>query len=215
MNLPAVIVGAGGHAVSVAEAVLAAGYGLVAFTSDRGVGDTLLGRPILNGVPDEHLAHGGIVVLAIGDNSTRQRVWEALQAAAQPGTFPAIVHPSASVATAALIGDGTVVMQGAIVGNGAVVGIGCIVNTGSVLEHQCQLSDFASLAPRAVTGGRVVIGKRTAVSIGATVKHGVAIGADSVVGAASYVHDDIPSGVVAYGVPARIIRQRRVAEPYL
>ena len=40
---PVVVVGAGGHAVSVAESILAAGYELVAFTSDD------LSTPVLQG----------------------------------------------------------------------------------------------------------------------------------------------------------------------
>ena len=213
MKPQAVIVGAGGHAISVAETVLAAGYDLVAFTSDQAAsGDLLLGRPVLDSVPSGSEL---VVVLAIGDNTRRQRLWRALGAAARPDRFPAVIHPSASVAGAAQVGAGTVVMQGAIIGNGAVVGEGCILNSGSVLEHECRLEDFASLAPRAATGGRVHISERAALSIGATVKHGTRIGSDSVIGAASYVHRDIPAGVIAYGVPARVVRQRRADEPYL
>jgi len=77
------------------------------------------------------------------------------------------------------------------------------------------MEDFSSLAPGALTGGRVRIGARSAVSIGATVKHGVSIGSDSVIGASSYVHTDVPAGVVAYGSPARKVRERFQGETYL
>jgi acetyltransferase-like isoleucine patch superfamily enzyme len=53
------------------------------------------------------------------------------------------------------------------------------------------------------------------VSIGAVVKHGVVIGADSVLGANSYLHADLPGGRVAYGSPARVVRERRVGDRYL
>jgi acetyltransferase-like isoleucine patch superfamily enzyme len=77
------------------------------------------------------------------------------------------------------------------------------------------MKDFASLAPGAVTGGGVEIGFRSAVGIGTAIKQRVVIGDDAVVGAKSYLNQNLPSGVVAYGSPARIIRTRSPGAPYL
>ena len=212
---PVVVVGAGGHAVSVAESVQAAGYELVAFTSDRGSGETLLDRPVLDAIPQDHLDSGGLVVVAIGDNSAREAAWRALMSTVPMDQCPALIHPSASVSALATVGPGTVILQGAIVGSAAHVGTGCLLNSGSVLDHESTMADFSSLAPGAVTGGRVSIGRGSAVCIGAVVRHGLMIGSDTVVGAVSYVNADVPSGVVAYGTPARVVRKRQLGDPYL
>ena len=45
--------------------------------------------------------------------------------------------------------------------------------------------------------------------------HQVAIGAHTVVGAGALVLGDVPDHVVAYGVPATVIRSRDEGEPYL
>ena len=211
----AVIVGAGGHAVSVAETVRSAGYGLAGFTSDADFGSTLLGLPVLREIPAEHLAAGGIVVIAIGDNASREDVWLRLSQTVPVDQMPAVCHASAVVAPSARLAPGAVVMQGAIVANEAGIGLGGLLNTGSILEHEAQLGDFGSLAPRAVTGGRVRIGARTAISIGAVIKHGLTIGDDTVIGGSSYVDRDIESEVVAYGVPARVVRVRARRDAYL
>jgi len=211
----AVIVGAGGHAVSVAETVRSAGYELIGFTSTIDFGSTLLGMPVAAEIPHDHLAAGGVVFVAIGDNAIRQKVWQGLVSTVPVEQLPAVCHASAIIAPAAHISAGAVIMQGAIVANRAQVGLGCLLNTGSILEHESELAEFASLAPRAVTGGRVVVGARTAISLGAVVKHGLTIGADTVVGASSYVDRDLPSNVVAYGVPARVIRSRERGDAYL
>ncbi|MDO8733470.1 MAG: transferase [Actinomycetota bacterium] len=211
----AVIVGAGDHAVSVAETVRSAGYELVGFTSKDDFGSTLFNLPVTREIPMDHLASGGMVILAIGDNATRESAWMRLAATVPVEQLPAVFHASAIIAPAAQISAGAVIMQGAIVANQARVGFGCLLNTGSILEHECELSGFASLAPRAVTGGRVRIGARTAISIGAVLKHGLTIGEDTVVGGSSYVDRDLPSGVVAYGVPARVIRSRERGDAYL
>jgi sugar O-acyltransferase (sialic acid O-acetyltransferase NeuD family) len=208
-------VGAGGHAISVAETVLAAGWQLIGFVDVESRLTTLLSRPVLDAFPSDYLGSGGLVVIAIGDNYTRQRVWNEIASSLPAPQFPAFIHPTASVSTTAHLGIGTVVLQGVIVGSSARVGMGCILNSGSILEHECIMGDFSSLAPGVVTGGRVHLGQRSALSIGATIKHGVKIGVDSVVGAASYVNQDIPPNVVAYGSPAKVIRGRDPEDTYL
>ena len=209
------VVGAGGHAVSVSEAILAMGLTIAYYVSHRGPKGSLLGLPIRDALDQSHIDGGGLVVLAIGDNAGRARAWQALDGAVPLDQFPAIIHPSATVAVTAETGPGTVVLQGAILGAGSRAETGSILNTRAALDHESRLGAFSSLAPGAVTGGRVSIGRRTAICLAASLKQGVTIGDDTVVGAASYVNEDLPSGVVAYGVPARVIRSRAQDEPYL
>jgi len=209
-----VVFGAGGHAVSVAEVARSAGWRVLAFVDAQREGTTLLGLPVI-GRADAMLAGGAAAAVAIGDNAVRQHVAEELRARAPEARLPALVHASASVSAYAELGPGTVVMQNASIGAAARVGAFCIVNTAASIDHETVMADFASIAPGAVTGGRVTIGLRSAVSIGAVVKHGVVIGADSVLGANSYLHADLPGGRVAYGSPARVVRERRVGDRYL
>ncbi len=54
----------------------------------------------------------------------------------------------------------------------------------------------------------VHIGARTWLGRGVVVLPGVSIGADTVVGAGSVVVHDLPAGVVAVGVPARVVKER-------
>lgn len=215
MPTTVIVFGAGGHAVSVAETVLASGQSIDCFVDETSGSDQLLGCPVLSSMPGDFAATTGSIVIAVGDNSARQAVWTRLTERYGLGCFPTLIHPSASVSQLAVLAPGSVVLQGAIVGSKATVGLCCLLNSGSILEHEAQLGDFASLAPGSMTGGRVSIGARTAVGIGAVIKHGVAIGHDSVIGANSYVTKDLPSDVVAYGTPARIIRSRAAGDSYL
>lgn len=215
MGPPIVIVGAGGHAVSVAETTAAAGYDIVAFVGRPGGATHRFGIPVVGAIPPDHLASGGPLVVAEGDNAARERAVAALGLSVDPERFPPLVHPSASVSRFASLGPGTVVLQGAVVGSGATAGAFCVLNTASSTDHECELADFASVGPGAVLGGGVRVGVRTAVSIGAVVKHGVALGDDAVLGANAYAHRDIPDRVVAYGSPARVVRDRTPGEPYL
>ena len=83
------------------------------------------------------------------------------------------------------------------------------------MDHESSMGSFSSLAPGVVAGGRVMIGERSAIGIGAAIRHGVRIGQDTVVGSASYVHEDLPNNVVAYGTPARVVRPRNGDDLYL
>jgi serine acetyltransferase len=89
------------------------------------------------------------------------------------------------------------------------------MGTNSSVDHDNVLAEFVSLAPGATTGGDVHVGVCTAIGLGANVIHQAHIGAHAVVGAGAVVLDDLPDLVVAYGVPARVVRSRDAGEPYL
>ena len=214
-NLEAIIIGSGGHAVSIAETVQASGVRIIGFIGEVRNQTTLFGLPIMTEEQALQAPLEASLVLAIGDNFKRERVWQRWTELVGPQRFPPFVHPSASVASSAQIHPGTLVMQGAIVGSKAQIGIGCLINSGAIAEHEVDLQDFSSLAPGATTGGRVRVGRRTAISIGATVLQGIDIGDDAVIGASSLVNSDIPAKVVAYGSPARVVRSRNLGDQYL
>jgi acetyltransferase-like isoleucine patch superfamily enzyme len=77
------------------------------------------------------------------------------------------------------------------------------------------MADFASLGPAAAIGGTVHIGAYSSIGIGASVIQEIRIGEHVVIGAGAAVVRHIPDGVVAYGVPARVIHERLAGERYL
>ena len=212
---PLVIFGAGGHAISVANVALSAGYIVKHFIDKNKMGQSLLGVSIVGDATDLKDLECYCFGIAVGDNATRQIIYNELQAKNIELSFPPLVHPSATVSSFTSIGDGTVLMPKAVVGPNSKVGKFCILNTQSSLDHDCVMLDFSSLAPAAVTGGTVQIGFRSAVSIGAIIKHGVKIGDDSVVGASSYLNRDLPNNQVAFGSPAKQVRDRSIDDSYL
>lgn len=65
------------------------------------------------------------------------------------------------------------------------------------------------IAQNPITRGRVVVDDGAWIGAGAIVLEGVAIGRGAVVAAGAVVRSDVPAGMVAAGVPARLIRVRR------
>ena len=56
------------------------------------------------------------------------------------------------------------------------------------------------------------IGDRTFIGAGARVLGNIDVGADAVIGANAVVLNDVPAGATVVGIPAKIVRQRPVAE---
>ncbi|MCS7017157.1 MAG: acetyltransferase [Gemmatales bacterium] len=215
------IFGAGGHARVVLDTLLAENQMCVVGVIDNRLspGETLLGIPVLGTDADvprivRECQVSGFVV-AIGDNWRRgqltQRVCQRF-----PELKPACtIHPGACVSRFAQLGPGTVVLPGAVVNAGVSTGPGCLLNTHCSVDHDCQLGAFVSIGPHACLGGNVHVGDYSAICLGAHVTHSVDIGQATVVGAGALVLEDLPDGVVAYGIPARPVRSRCVEETYL
>ena len=99
----------------------------------------------------ERLDRSGIIaqeegtILAFPDNRERKR-----EADKRPSErYAYLIHPSATVASSALIGLGTVIMAGAVVQPRASIGEHCIVGTCATVDHDCAVGDFVHLAPGA------------------------------------------------------------------
>jgi UDP-N-acetylbacillosamine N-acetyltransferase len=211
MANPLVIWGTSGQALVVADIVrLGGAYEIVGFLDDvnldrRGTefsGATVLGgREQLAGLMAEGVRD---VILAFGNCQSRLRLADEVRAAGF--RLATVIHPRATVAADAMVGEGTVVAAGAVVNPAARIGDCVIVNTGATVDHHCVVHDGAHICPGVHIGGWATIGRAAWVGIGATVSDRVSVGAAAVVGAGSVVVRDVPADVVAYGVPARVIR---------
>lgn len=119
-----------------------------------------------------------------------------------------IVHPDASVCETAILGEGTQVLALAVVAADAQIGVACIINHRAAVDHESILGDGVHLAPGATLCGCVRLGSNVMIGAGSVVLPRVTIGENTIVGAGSIVTKDLPNGIVAYGNPARIVRNR-------
>jgi len=154
------------------------------------------------------------MVFAIGDNYRRAQSVAKLSQLNRGLNSPVAIHPAACVAEDVSVGEGSVIMAGAVVNPGCRIGRFCIVNTHASLDHDSTMEDFSSLAPGVCTGGACYLETYAAVNIGAVLVQGIRIGRHSVIGAGSLVLQSVPSHVLAYGRPSRIIRSRAEGERY-
>ena len=73
--------------------------------------------------------------------------------------------------------------------------------------HDCQIGDFVELSPDVNISGNCTIGDFTNIGTGAVVLPNIRIGKNVVIGAGSVVTKDIPDNSLAYGIPARVMKQ--------
>ena len=208
-----IVIGAGGHATSIAESILSCGHEILYFVDRYKSKDKLLGYKIVKNISKSKSNLN--IVIAIGDNNKRFEIHKIFLNKTLKINFPSIIHPSASVSKFAKIGFGTVVLQNAVVGSNCKIGRFCIINSSSSIDHDCEMSNFSSLGPSSVTGGNVKIGLRSAIGINTTILQKVDIGKDVVVGSNSFVNKNFKSNLVVYGSPAKIIRKRNKDSNYL
>jgi sugar O-acyltransferase (sialic acid O-acetyltransferase NeuD family) len=215
------VVGSSGHASVLVDAIeLAGGYRVAGYLDDAlPRGAVRRGYLILGGLNDaanicaDQLIND--VVIAIGDNWWRRKVYSDLTRNCPNLKFPIVKHPSALVAASAEISRGAAILASSHVGPGSRVGAFCIINTGSSIDHDCTMHDFASIAPGVFMGGLVQIGECSAIGVGASVSDRISIGSHAVVGTGAVVVRDVPDLVVTYGNPSRVQRSRREGEKYM
>lgn len=208
-----IVIGAGGHAKVLVAALERAGHNVAGLTdADLRLHDTaVLGRPVLGG-DEAVLERGpGAVLLVNGIGSVRRgdlRARIQSDLAGRGFRFLTLVDPWALVGPDVVLGEGAQVLAGAVVQPGCRIGTGAIVNSRAAVDHDCVIGEFAHIAPGATLSGGVRVGARALVGTGAAVRQGISIGEGTVIGTGAAVVCDLPDGIVATGVPARV-RERQ------
>ncbi len=177
MNHTLLILGAGGHGRSVAEAALASGeWSQIVFLDDSCTpGQMVLGWPVagtLNATGDWRDRCQGAIA-AVGNNGVREAWVGLISQAGIP--LPSIIHPHSWISPSARIGEGCAIMAGAVVGALADVGRAAIVNSNATVDHDAVLGDFAHLGVGVQLAGGVVVGAKAWLQAGCICGYGANI----------------------------------------
>jgi sugar O-acyltransferase (sialic acid O-acetyltransferase NeuD family) len=199
---PVYVLGAGGHASVVLSVCkeLQLHVGGIYDDTEELQGCSVMNCPVIGRITDLPTNFSGPAVVAIGNNQVRKQ----LDVRLPQCRWVSLIHPSALIGDGVLIGAGAVIFAGAIVQSRAQIGRHVILNTAATVDHDCHVRDYAHIAPGSHLAGNVEVGKGALLGIGSCVIPGIKVGDWSVIGAGAAVVTDIPSHVVAVGVPARI-----------
>jgi len=174
-----VLLGSGGHAKSVVDAIEAQGrYEIVGFTdgeAQKGFAyrsyQVLGADSCLKTLFESGVHHAFVCVGYLGKGDVRNRLYAQLKEIGF--SLPVVVDPSAVVAEDALLGEGCFVGKRAVVNSAAQIGKMAIINTGAIIEHDCVVGDFTHVAVGAVLCGCVTLGAESMIGANATVIQGV------------------------------------------
>lgn len=179
------LVGAGGHAKALVEALLAQGHRIEVYvdllesdwldarrvTSDRDLSDTRLAVII---------GFGGTTPSALVKRLAVLRRY-----LARGFEAPAVVHPAATVSRSARLGAGVCIIAGAVIQPATNLGMGVIVNTNAVVDHDSAVAEGSHVAPGAVVLGGCKVGGCAMIGAGAVVLQGASVPDRTLVRAAS------------------------------
>jgi sugar O-acyltransferase (sialic acid O-acetyltransferase NeuD family) len=202
------VIGAGGHAKVVVDALLSSGHEVMGFYDDD---PALLGAEPLPGMKvlgDTKEVPGNwkgkvVFILAIGENRVRWRLSRRLSI-----PYGVACAPSAVLGSGVRIGKGSMILPSATVNIDTVIGAHVILNTSCSVDHDCAIGDNVHVGPGTHLGGGVVVGEGAFLGIGASVIPGIRIGRWSVIGAGAVVTKDLPDNCTAVGIPAKVIKTR-------
>ncbi|MDL2238321.1 acetyltransferase [Christensenellaceae bacterium OttesenSCG-928-K19] len=205
-----VMVGAGPHAVSVMDiAIDECGYDVVGCI-DRDMSKIVLGIPVIGNdemLPEIFRSGVRCFFVAMGNNQLREKLFKYCM---EIGMEPAnIISTSAQISRWAKLGKGICVLRNSVVHTQAEVGDNCIINTGATVDHDCNIGETCHISVGAHICGSVRIGAGTLVGPGSVIRDGVSVGENTVIGMGASVVCDIPAGVMAYGVPAKVVDKKR------
>ena len=189
---PVVLIGGGGHAKVVIDALQSLGMEIIGIAdpdlTPSGTGPfgvKVLGNDdeISKLSPNDVLLANGVG--SIGSMDRRDGIYRKF--AGIGFSFVTVVHPGAVVSPRAQLGNGCQIMAGAIVQCDARLGPNCLVNTNASVDHDCVLGRSVHVAPGAVLCGNVTVGDCCHVGSGAILVQGVKIDSGTMIAAGKLV----------------------------
>jgi len=145
--------------------------------------------------------------LGLGNISLHHRRMEIYEQARSFGIeMIQVIHPTAFLSPSAFSGPGLFLAPHAVISTGVKLGENVVVYTGSSIDHDSEIDDHVFISPGVHTAGQVRIQRGVYIGPGAIICSGCVIGEGSVIGAGAVVNTDVPSGKLAFGVPARVVK---------
>lgn len=144
------------------------------------------------------------IIAAIGDGKLRMKLLQ--EYSAQGFGIASLVHPTAKVGPGSKIGVGAILCAGAIITVNVNGGKSIVVNLNSTIGHDCRLHDGVTISPGCHLSGGTFCDDFVSLGTGAVTLPNININMGTQVGAGAVVTRNLPSYVVATGVPAKETR---------
>lgn len=201
------LVGAGGHALSLAEFASNQIVGYLAKEDNEKMPGKWLGTdddapPFIE---SGHLFHIAFIYSNLPRMGARRKLIEKYED--YGAKFSTLISPSAIVTPQSVIGEGSAVMTGAII-NRANVGRHVVINSGAIIEHDCTIGNNTFIGPGAIVGGFTNIGENCFIGLGAKIGNGLSIADNISVAMGAVVNHNLTEPGIYHGNPLRCFKGR-------
>ena len=213
MGNPVIILGAYGLGRVVLEILQKNNVVVYGFLDD----DQALRGQIINGVPvlgntaeEQYLDLIGEqcdVFIAVEQQAKQQRLVTMLHRHKKTMPINAI-HPSATIATSAVLGYGNLINTGVSLGAGVALDSHCTLHTRVAIEHDAVIKEFVQMGAGSIVGAGAQLNKCVFVGAGATIVAGVVVGEAASIGAGAVVLANVKAGATVLGNPATPIERK-------
>ena len=191
-----IIIGGGGHGVSVFEAVSSVGqFNVIGFTDTHAKPSlSRFGVKYLGVDTDLYktMSSKTSAVIGLGQiGSAEPRMAIGKMLVKKNVLIPPIIAASATVSHFSAIGSGSVVLHKALVNADSRIGTFNIINSGAVIEHGVCTEDYVHVAPGAIILGEAHIGMGSFIGAGVIIREGVKIGNRCLIGAGCFIQTNV------------------------
>ena len=197
---PVIIMGTGGHAKVVTDALKLSGREILGFvTLDLKADTEFCGKKVLGNdevlnqyLPDEiELANG------IGSLPRKNLRWKLAEKMRKQGyRFATIIHPDAVIASDVNLGEGVQIMARVVIQPSTKIGQDTVINTGVLIDHDCKIAEKCHIAPGVVLSGGVVVGQNTHIGTGTKITQYLKIDDNCIIAAGATIYKNIPSNML-------------------
>ncbi|HOY12077.1 MAG TPA: DapH/DapD/GlmU-related protein [Saprospiraceae bacterium] len=138
---------------------------------------------------------------------SRKAIYEDFSKVVPDHLLEPLIYPNVILASTCEIGFGVRIENNVSINPFAKIGNLAFINRAVTVGHHTNIGNFTNINPGAHITGSCDIGAGVTIGAGAIVNDGISIGEGSIIGSGSVVTRNIPAGVVAFGCPAKIIKE--------
>lgn len=185
-------------------------YTIIGFFDD-GIqkGTFVHGYPILGSIQELNEWEEGLsIAFGIGNAQLKENIYRRITS--KKIKYPTLIHPSVIIQDpdSVSISKGSIICAGTIITCDVVLENFVFIDYGCTIGHDAKIKSFCSFMPSVNISGDTNIGECVYIGTGAQIINQIDIEDYVTVGAGSVVIENLPKGVTAVGVPAKVIKYK-------
>jgi sugar O-acyltransferase (sialic acid O-acetyltransferase NeuD family) len=145
------------------------------------------------------------IILGGANTKVRKKLFEVVPNN-KMNSFVNLISKNVDISSTVKLGKGLIINGMVCIAGQTNIDDFVFINRGVSIGHHTFIGKFTTINPGVNIAGNVSIGENCQIGMGTNIIDDIKIGENTIIGAGSLVTKHIPSNVVAYGSPCKIIR---------